>query len=42
MMEELEITYEQVDRVILCGAFGTYMNAKSAAKNRPDTRAAAF
>lgn len=28
MMEELEITYEQVDRVILCGAFGTYMNAK--------------
>ena len=32
MMEELEITYEQVDRVILCGAFGTYMNAKSAAR----------
>lgn len=32
MLEELGITYEQVGRVVICGAFGTYMNAKSAAR----------
>lgn len=32
MMEALDLTCDKIDRVILCGAFGTYMNASSAAR----------
>ena len=30
LMKHLQITMEEIDRVILCGAFGTYMNSDSA------------